>query len=150
MSSMPHNPFFKMEDLQTLELTITGINSTSQVKFPQGSLHLLQILPDGIWIEVPPKYCAHGHALTLDIVGKKQNGKVKKLLANGEAVEEDSYLENQMHLMGVIEEIEGNPKEKHQVRVKFRQYSQSDWERLILYFLEKQVSINQLIKSTRK
>lgn len=122
------NPFFKVEDLQPLELSINGVNSTSQVKFKSKSIQLTQILENGIWIEVPAKSCAMGHTLDLEIAGPT--------------------LEKPMVFTGVIEEMEGDS--NTQVRVKFRQYSQEEWTQLLAYFSKKQIRINAIIKNSRK
>ena len=146
------NPFFKLEDFQTLEMLIDGLNQTSQVRFPRGTeaVLLVQIMADGIWIEVPAKSCAMGHTLSLDINAKKMSGKKKVTLASGEIREEDQYLENKMSIIGVIAEMQCEPNARQQVRLRFRQYAQNQWDSLLEYFAEKQHGINQIIKSTRK
>ncbi len=122
------NPFFKVEDLEHLELAIVGMNSTSQVRFKENSIRLTQILDNGICIEVPPRSCAMGHSLALDISGKN--------------------LDEPIHIIGVIEEMHGEP--NPEVRIKFRQYSQENWGQLLDYFAGKQTNINAIIKNTRK
>ncbi len=122
------NPFFKVENLQHLELKVSGINSTSQVPFKENSLHLIQILENGICIEVPPKSCAMGHSLSLNISGLS--------------------MEEPIPVIGVIENIEGDS--NNIVQLKFRQYSQENWKKLLEYFSGKQTSINTFIKNSRK
>ena len=122
------NPFFKVEDLQHLELVINGVNSTSQVRFKDKSIKLTQILESGIWIEVPPKSCAMGHTLVLDITGKT--------------------IYSPIHILGVIEEMDSE--QGNQVRLKFRQFSQENWVKLLSYFAGKQDNINMIIKNSRK
>lgn len=122
------NPFFKVEDFQRLDLVISGLNSTSQVRFKEKSIQLTQILEQGIWIEVPSKSCAMGHSLALDISGIPSVPSI--------------------HLLGVIEEIDSA--ESNQVRLKFRQFSQENWTKLLSYLSGKQDNINRIMKNSRK
>ncbi len=136
------NPFFTLEDFKSIEMIIDGLNSTSQVKIPGGvdAIQLVQILPDGVWIEVPPKSCAMGHTLSLHIIAR--------WLAPQPA--EKEYVETQLHILGVIEQIEESKRGRPQVRLKFRQFAQEHWDSLLDYFTQKQLSLNELIKVTRK
>ena len=143
------NPFFKLEDFQSLEVTVKGTNSTSQINIP-GDIPLLQVYSDGVSVELPPKCCAMGHTLVLDISARRLAGTSKKILPSGEAVEETEYTESKLMITGVIEQMEGEPGGRQQVRLRFRQYGQKDWEDLLGYFSGKQTNINQLIKATRK
>ena len=123
------NPFFKFEDLQdNLDIQIVGLNVTSQVKFKTGNIHLVQILEQGIWIDIPTRSCAMGHSLSLDIVIEKHS----------------------INIIGVIEEIDGLSKTRQLVRLQFRQYSLEQWEKFLSFFLNQQLDINAFIRSTRK
>lgn len=135
------NPFFKLEDLHGLEVLVEGSNLTSKVNLKKGGTTLTQILEDGVWLEVPPSSCAIGHVLSLDIDTRKCTG-----VTNGKK----EYLENKNHVTGVVTEIEGDLKNRFQVRLVFRQFSQEQWKTLLSYLSEKQGSVNQLIKDTRK
>ncbi len=136
------NPFFKIEDLRNLEVSIQGRNSTSTVQFEEGSLRLTEILEDGMWIEAPIRSCSIGHSLVLDIQGKKISKKSAE------------KLESKIHVLGVIAKVEidaeGVKKGVQNVKVRFKEFSMKDWKALLKYFSERQWSLNMLIKQTRK
>ena len=134
------NPFFKLEDFQCLEILIEGTNVTSQVSIPgaPASIRLIEIHEDGLNLELPARCCAMGHTLAIDVNVKKIFGK------------SDDFVENKIHILGMVEEIETSPNSTLFVRLKFRQYAQEHWSSLLDYFSEKQLSVNKLIKNTRK
>ncbi len=118
-----HNPFFKLDDFQNLEMSIEGVNSTSQVKM-SGFIGIVQILEDGMWLDVSAKSCSEGHALSLKIAARKFTGNSKRRLPSGETVEEKDYSENRMQITGVVEQVQAGEEGRIQARLKFRQYSQ--------------------------
>lgn len=144
------NPFFKLEDLHSLEFSVEGNNLTSQVKLPKGGAILTQILEDGVWVELPPRSCSLGHVLALNIEARKVTGTSKSRLPSGEIVEKNEYMESKNHVTGVVDDIEGDPKGRMLVRLLFRQFAQEEWKTLLNYFSEKQGTVNRLIKSARK
>ena len=131
------NPFFKLEDFQSLEVTVEGKNVTSEMRLPP-PIHLIELHDDGLTLDLSPRSCADGHTLALDI-------SLKKVIH-----EPDESIENKIHILGVIHELETMTDSRLKIRIKFRQYAQEEWKALIAYFSEKQHSINTLIKSSRK
>lgn len=130
----------RWEDFQFLELSLEGSNHTSRLPIPSGSqsIQIVQFTENGIWIEVPPRSCAVGHTLSLQIFARKRNGSRAEML------------EDAMHVTGVVETIEGDFNSRQQVRLGFRQYAPEQWDRLIGYFTDKQTQINDLIRRTRR
>lgn len=128
------NPFFKLEDFQVIEIHISGLNITSQVKISSDDrgIQLIETLSDGIWVELPAKSCAMGHTLSLNFLTRKDQ------------------IENETTVVGVVEEIETNTAGRLNIKLKFRQYSQPEWDLLLNYISGKQNDINQFIKNTRK
>lgn len=135
---MSGNPFFSKEDFQDLSLVIRGVNSTSSIRIPDEAIRFIELLVDGLWLEVPLNSCSAGHSLTLDIEGKKLSHKAA------------GYLENKVHVLGIIKEATETSETRQKVRVQLRSFSMREWEDLLVFFAEKQVSVNTLIKRTRK
>jgi hypothetical protein len=135
------NPFFDLADFQALEFFLSGENLTSRVALPVPGIALVEILEDGVWLQTPPRTCSIGHTLALDIGARK-------LIAVTAGRQE--YLEFKNHITGVVQEIEGNPKEIQLARLAFRQFSKDRWHELLNYFSSRHGTINLLIKNTRK
>ena len=138
MMANQKNPFFKLDDFQSLETHLEGMNVTSQVRFPKtpSAIALIEIHEDGLTLELPDRSCAIGHALSLDINLKKNTS--------------TDPIEDNIHILGVIEELEKTQTSRLKVRLKFRQYAQKDWSQFLDYFSKKQVALNKLIQKTRK
>jgi hypothetical protein len=135
MSSNP-NPFFRLADFHSLEISLDGANLTSRVRISKGSIALTEIHATGISVEVPPRSCSVGHHLELTISVKKPVG--------------DQIQHSKFQVTGTIEEVEGDTKGRQQVRIFFRQYSREDWDALLEYLAGKQEAANRLIRSTRR
>ena len=130
------NPFFKLEDFHSMELSVTGSNVTSGVDLP-APIHLIELHNEGITIELAPRSCADGHMLALDIQVKRNAGNP-----------EDETVH--VPVVGVINEFEVMPDSRLKVRLKFRRFPQDQWQSLINYLSEKQGSLNALLRISRK
>ncbi len=136
------NPFFKIDDLRSIQLSIQGKNSTSRMPFDEGVLRLTEVFEDGIWIEAPIRSCSIGHSLVLDIQARKASKKSAE------------KLESKIHVLGVIAEVDtdaaGAKKGVQHVKVRFKEFSIKDWKALLKFLSEKQFNLNLLMKRTRK
>jgi hypothetical protein len=135
MSAKP-NPFFRLEDFGSVEISVQGANVTSGTKIPKGTIELTQIHDAGVTVQVPPRSCSEGHLLTLVVT------LVKSPKAGSDRIV--------LTASGPAEEVEGDPKLPQQVRVAFRQYSREDWQEVLDYFSNEQSAANALIRQTRK
>ena len=115
-------------------MTIEGMNETSQVSIPGGplSIILIEILEDGILIEVPHRSCADGHTLSLTVTTHRPGA------------------ESKMQIVGVISQVETVSKSRQQVILHFRKIEKTEWEALLTYLNGKQEVVNQLIERARK
>ena len=134
LDTNPKNPFFNADDFKSLDMTIEGTNQTSQMKIT--GIQLVQILSNGIWVDIPPKCCSMGHSIALDLCARW--------------TKDGAPVERKLHILSVIEEMEGLPGGRQQVKLRFRQYGMAEWEDLLGYYSGKQTNLNQLIQNTRK
>ena len=148
----PKNPFFNADDFRSIDMVIEGKNQTSQIIIPGGksAIQLIQILDNGVWIEIPAKCCSMGHTLSLSMTARWKADLVQPSPNVGKNKISPEYTEISLQILGVIEEMESDVAARHQVRIKFRQYGMAAWQNLLDYFSGKQTNLNQLIKSTRK
>ena len=132
-----HNPFFNLEDLQNIEIRIDATNLTSQIPMGvnDGPVQLVQIFSGGTILEVSPRSCAMGHTLELNFY----------IQLKSKAILDEIHV----NAIGVIEEIEGLPAERKQIKIQFRKFDNVKWERVLQYYETKQKNMIQLLRATR-
>lgn len=117
---------------------------TSQIPFPKGAkpIEIIETFSDGVWIEIPPRCCALGHTLNLNIIINKSSDTENTLTRQ--------EVEGDIQVLGVVEELENTSEKRMIAKVKFRQFSPKAWQFLLDRFRSKQDQLNDLIGRTRK
>ena len=137
---MSKNPFFRVEDFQNIEILIKGINVTSQIPLKDSEgIHLVELLPDGVWLDLPKHSCALGHTLSLQVFVNMPG-----------SIETQLNATTPMEIVGRVEELEGDVNSRQKANFRFRQYPQEQWNKFTNLLSEKQNKINNLIRDTRK
>lgn len=148
-------PVYGWNDFQTLELSIEGMNHTSQIPIEGSSrsgLRITELTENGAWLEMPAKSCAVGHTLSIKILAKTILNRAEEITTTPTADPKSEATEAvPLHFTAMVDAVETDTGTgPQQVLISFRQHTPEEWFDLVRYFTEKQAKLNALLWRTRQ
>lgn len=116
-------------------------NETSHVLFTKTeAVFIKELKDDGLTLEIPINTCQKGHSLTLFFLSL-ETGKKITLPNSG------SFKEALFEVIAKVEKIESNNLNKEMVFVdlRFSQYDQIGWKKILNLYSKKQTEVNDLL-----